>query len=1365
MDIIIPRTCTLITKDNQQQTFPLSQYRDSPAYVLLGEPGMGKTKAFEQEAEEPGCEYVEAWDLFTFDDRPEWHNKTLFIDGLDEVRAGRGNVKGPFHAIRNQLEKLGRPRFRLSCREADWLGSSDMEQLQKVAPDNNEIQELHLDELTEDNINEILSEKYSDEVDDTAAFIEETKKRDLFDLIKNPQILDMLVSAVKDNGEWPNSRHETFKLACRRILIIEHNKEHSDTQPPLIQAIDKQLDAAGYLCALLLLSDKPGLSLTVVSGAENKYPYIHDLGYEDHALLRMVTKTKLFNTNNRRTTYVHRTVAEYLAAVYLKKQVEEKGLPVGRVLALLTGEDGVAVAGSRGLFAWFVTLSERERSMLIERDPLGLILYGDVSSFSVTDKRKIIDALRNEAERYVFFRSSNWTEYPFGALCTEDMEPVFREILTSPDRSDEQQAIVDCVLDAMKHGEPLQGLSNCVLKIIHDPGWWSGIRRQALHVFIRLIDDEPDKNDQLMKLLKEIKNNKISDHDDNLFGVLLDKLYPEIINPSQIFDFLHSPKQSHHFGFYQRFWSVQLEISSSDEQIAQLLDELASRHEVLKSVLSEITFRPMIGRLLLRGLKSHGEAINPERLYSWLSIGIDKHNFSLLDNQDEVNRIKNWIGSHHEYQKAIIELQLENCATHENFIWCVHEMMERLYHADLPADYGLWCLTKAKKIKTDIISKYLTEEATRCWWQRRGGAGLSIELLEETIEESPRLAPWIRDNLVWPADRGMGEYNEKRRERKLKGEKEKFEYIQTITSNINEIRLGRANPGVLHNLGMAYYGLFIDFKGDTPYERLSNYFENESLVESILTGFKNSLTREDIPEIKDIFQINLNNRISTLSHPFRAGLEELCKENSRNILQLTEDKLRKALAFYFADGYNDEPDWYLKLVRERTDLVAEIFVDYSLTAIRRKKEHISGIYSLAFDESHKDIARLVTIPLLSGFPARCNNKQLEYLDYLLKAACQYAESGQLLELVEKKLKLHSMNIAQYTHWLATAFILSPKDYSQSLLDYFGDNIQRIKYLAGFFAYRGDQLSLTNNLPDFALALLIRLLGLHYPPHSWNSAEGHVTADMHNADLINSMINKLSTITSDPATEMIDELIKNEKLSQWRRVLQGALYQQRANKREVNFSHPGIEQVSKTLQDLAPANVADLAALTLDHIRDLATKIRDSDTDDYKQYWNQDSHNRPVKRKHEEACRDTFLSDLKHQLAPLGIDAEPESHVADDKEVDIKVSYGGAAGFNVPIEIKCNDHKDLWYAIHNQLIKKYTRDPGAHGYGIYLVFWFGKEVTPPPPEGSLPKTAVELEERLSGLLSNNEEKRLISVCVIDCANTWSVGPSRRSDRIG
>ena len=176
-----------------------------------------------------------------------------------------------------------------------------------------------------------------------------------------------------------------------------------------------------------------------------------------------------------------------------------------------------------------------------------------------------------------------------------------------------------------------------------------------------------------------------------------------------------------------------------------------------------------------------------------------------------------------------------------------------------------------------------------------------------------------------------------------------------------------------------------------------------------------------------------------------------------------------------------------------------------------------------------------------------------------------------------------------------------------------------------------------------------------------------------------------------------------------------------------------------------------AELSFDYLRDIARKIRDGSTNDYRQYWNHDKENKKLsKPKPENDCRDILLSDLNERLGVLHIDAQREGNYADDKRADIRVSFDGAHGLNVPVEIKKDSHRDIWSAIQEQLIKKYIRDPGADGHGIYLVFWFGGTGLPSPSDGSRkPRNAQELEERLRQILSPEERHRIL-VCIIDCA---------------
>ena len=90
----------------------------------------------------------------------------------------------------------------------------------------------------------------------------------------------------------------------------------------------------------------------------------------------------------------------------------------------------------------------------------------------------------------------------------------------------------------------------------------------------------------------------------------------------------------------------------------------------------------------------------------------------------------------------------------------------------------------------------------------------------------------------------------------------------------------------------------------------------------------------------------------------------------------------------------------------------------------------------------------------------------------------------------------------------------------------------------------------------------------------------------------------------------------------------------------------------------------------------------------------------------------------------GVEMRPESHMADEKRVDIECS--AFAAVMVPVEIKGQWHKEIWNAADTQLDKLYSADWRADRRGIYLILWFGAgtPLTAPPAGIATPTTPEE-----------------------------------------
>ena len=1362
MTYFAPRTCTEVGEDGspvggerppEHPSRPLEDFRQGHAYVLLGGPGVGKTSAFRHEAEDTGGAYVTARDFTTFDDRPEWHEGTLFIDALDEMRAGSSDNRTPFDTIRAKLDRLGRPRFRLSCREADWFGANDRNHLKAVSKDG-AVLVLRLDPLSEDDIREILLQRDTG-VEDAAAFIATARERGVETLLANPQSLLMLAGAVTE-GEWPETRTETFDLACGR-LIREHNPEHQ--LPNRRSAISEPnlLDAAGRLCAVQLLTGRAGYSL-YGDGGDSEYLGPQRIPGGDQETLRHVLGTGLFESpEESRTAPVHRQVAEFLAGRYLAGLIDEKGLPVGRVFALMTGHDGVVVSELRGLSAWLAAHCKTSRKAIIERDPLGTVLYGDARGFSPDEKRHLLDCLEREAKRNPWFGGIIKTDPRLGDIATPDMLDFFRQILTDPARDDARQSFVLILLESLTQGTAIPELADLLMEVVRDNQWGPIVKLIALDAFIRHYGGSESALSELKALLTDISDGSISDPVDDLLGSLLSALYPVHLSVPEVLRYLKRPQRPSHYGPYRHFWIRFIPEKSTPSQLADLLDGYAASYDRFRVAIQTDSLSISLIReapiyWLARFLETSHEESDPCRLLRWLRV-VDVDEWLEMDSSGSelANPINSWIRHHPEILKSMIATGVERCADSHNFKNCVIELEQRLpEYNGRPMDFGRWCLERAIIATHPAVRDYFIHEVAQCVFCHSYDEGLSREIVEKRCASDTVLLTKFIERLNFIEDNhNLNEQRLRRREerRKLQSLQRTRKWQDRVRPQADALRENRCPMDLLEALAKAYHGSFIGMEGDAPRERLENLLGDDTdLIDAVMEGLRGSIERDDVPDDAEIIRLGAKNMMHRLALPFLAGLEEILRSAPADAWPLNEKQARQALAFdYFTLRRHRDVQAYHSLLTSRPDVVAA-----SLTRIIRSELRHGKALWQAFNDwtqiaRHREVARRATLPLLKTFPVRCTEELLSGLRYLLIAALLHCENAPFQELIERKLTHRSMNMAQRIYWLAAGLLVSPGAYIEKLETYIAGKDRRVRRLAEIIAEREGFLKAhIQSLDAPVLELLIRLIGASYQPYG-PPAQPHWVMSSH----VSEFIEQLVSIPSPIATDALERLSSNEDLRSWRSRLMDAAYRQSAVRREAEFHHCTIEQAVQTLANLKPTNAADLAALTTEYLREIAREVRDGNTSDWRQYWNVDPHNRPQYPKPEDGCRDALLSDLRHGLTPLGIDAQPEGRYADDKRADIRVSF---RGFNVPVEIKRSSHRDLWRGVRNQLIPRYTRGPGTGGYGIYLVFWFGRDHCQPPESGRRPQDAAELAERLRETLSRDEASRegarKISICVVD-----------------
>lgn len=1332
----VERTCSL----QDQPTRALMEYRHASAYVLLGDPGAGKTEAFIKEAAESGGEYIKARDFATFEINPQLQGKTLFIDGLDEMRA-EGSSRTPLDQIRKHLDQLGKPRFRLSCREADWLGDSDIDALKRVSPEG-EVIALHLDPLTGENVSGILLHKGIDAV----GFIDQAHHHGLNDLLRNPQTLNLLVEAVR-NKEWPQNRKDVYEMASYK-LVRELNSEHRLAKRNVAISDETQFDTAGYLCAIQLLSGSAGFALDDDVTSE-QYIDLKSLANPGDLPLMEALKTKLFQgDDDHRRMPIHRSVAEYLGAAYIAKLIENRKLSISRVLALMTGEDGGIVTDLRGLSAWLSVHCVTGRARLIESDPLGVVLYGDVKSFPPEDKKHILDSMHGEAIRYPWFRSDDWASSPFGALGTLDMEPTFSKILLSPSRIDADQALLDCVLDAMQYGEPMPKLASALNTIVRDVSYWPMIRAQALRVLIHVTSDD---HAYALSIVEDVRAGVIEDREDELLGMLLGKFYPGVISVDNILDFLHPPKARNLIGTYFMFWNSKLLAATPVGDLPTLLDQLVLHSGSITPLLREQQLYRMVGEVLVSGLMTHGDTVTDERLYDWLGVGLDQYAHSHLELDDKKN-VAQWLEERPERYKSMIEYGIALYAGRERHLY---QLESRLYGSTPPLDIGSWYLEKATTEQKTELAEYFFRQAVHRLIQEGGQAYLipvALEFLDTWLNAHTNFRPLLAPFITCDINGLQQELAISDRDDKLNQEKSKHTRLSYFRDHLVAINDGSAPPTILSYLAQVYKGVSREAHGETPQDRLADFLDgDQELISAAYAGLRHTLDRNNLPSVVEIIEIARTGQMHLICWPCLVGMDELYQADPTAALKLGDTVLSRLLAFRLTDKRGGDPAWFAALLQKHPALVADVMLAYAVSMLGAKKEHVGILYALAYDNTYADVARIALPNLLEKFPLRAGKNQISNaLDPLIKGSLRYLNHQMLTQVVARKLASKSVDAAQRVYWLACGLVIAPEIYAAELMRYLGKNQVRRNYLANFFHSRRENwMPNVGSFPESTLALLIELFAADCSPERPTGAY-LISPAMETAELVRTMISTLGNSSSEVAKHELQRLLALPTLSIWHSQFQGALHSQRIARRKATFNRVGSTEVSRALANLQPASSADFAALVFDHLCDIAKNIRHGNTNDYKQYWSHDASNNKLSlSKPENDCRDALLSDLKIHLGKAKIEVVKEGYYAEDKRADIRASFGGVNGFNLPIEIKKDNHANLWTAINKQLVAQYVRDPGTGGFGIYLVLWFGGKGMSLPPNGKKPRNAKELEEHLRSTLTP-EDKHYIKICVVDCA---------------
>jgi hypothetical protein len=447
---------------------PFSEFLEEPNIVLLGEPGSGKTYLFEKFAAATSGRYITTRNFLNSPSLA--HSSQTFIDALDEKRAGRGD-QDTIDLFVRKLFELRPNKIRISCRERDWLGETDLAAFRPYFDKTGyDYVVLMLQDLGRDQQLEMLT---SLGVPNPQKFVDEAIERGVSAFLGNAQNLVML-SRLVQCGTWPDSRFALFEETVK-LLLLEHSRNRSRVGGGSYTAAELR-EPAGSILAASLISGVPGISLTTHLDNED-FPCFKDLPSADSERILAALNRRLFIAGPVEETvdYAHRTVAEYVAAGWLAEHVRA-GFPLERVRALL-GVYGIPNSEMRGLHAWLVVFLQEYAEPLIDADPIGVLLDSDVGALTLANRQRLF---RNIKEGHI---GSSITVRPLvDRRFSEGMEEEFRRAL----RKDAYPLIVQVILDSLLDAPCSSLLITELLSVVGRQGLSLFLRHRALDVLFQV---------------------------------------------------------------------------------------------------------------------------------------------------------------------------------------------------------------------------------------------------------------------------------------------------------------------------------------------------------------------------------------------------------------------------------------------------------------------------------------------------------------------------------------------------------------------------------------------------------------------------------------------------------------------------------------------------------------------------------------------------------------------------------------------------------------------------------------------------------------------------------------------------------------
>ena len=395
----------------------LAEACDDPCSILLGEPGIGKSKSLQADFDR----LVHSWQaageagalidigavasltdlktlLLTNDNGRRWRDGVgilhLCLDSLDEALPNYAGLPKALMIVIKELPKE-RVRLAIACRAGEFPPLLYESFEAHFGPHG--VSRWHMAPLRQKDVHLAATENNLD----GDAFLSAVREREAQPLAARPITLDLLLGEATSGSELLPDIWRLYERGCGRMLS-ERPDSSRFTQAPRLE-LSQRMAVAGRIACVTIFGafvtvemnpDAVTHSGTVVPediaggqeiAAGASFPVSSSEVHE-------VLKTGIFTASGLTFRWLHKSYGEFLAAYHLRSHAVSKN----QVISLI-GCGGRVAPALRGVTAWLTSKDEEAFRQVLRLDP-EVLFFSDLSTATDQQRAELVDWLLREAK-------------------------------------------------------------------------------------------------------------------------------------------------------------------------------------------------------------------------------------------------------------------------------------------------------------------------------------------------------------------------------------------------------------------------------------------------------------------------------------------------------------------------------------------------------------------------------------------------------------------------------------------------------------------------------------------------------------------------------------------------------------------------------------------------------------------------------------------------------------------------------------------------------------------------------------------------------------------------------------------------------